>query len=140
LKLGELAFEPATALIAKLRAREVGCLELLEHHIARLERHNPALSAIVVLDLERARERARRADAALARGESWGPLHGLPMTVKEAFDVAGLPTTWGVPEYRDHRPERNALVVDRLLEAGAVIFGKTNVPLRLTDWQTFNEV
>ena len=138
--MGELAFESATALSAKLRAREIGCLELLEHHLARVERHNPALNAIVVLDVERARERARAADAALARGELWGVLHGLPMTVKEAFDVAGLPTTWGVPEYRDHRPERNALLVDRLLAAGAVPFGKTNVPFRLTDWQTFNEV
>src|ERR671918_496780 len=116
----DIAFWPAKRLAGHIRRRKIGCLELLEHHLARVERHNPALNAIVVLDVERARERARAADATLARGELWGALHGLPITVKEAFDVAGLPTTWGVPEYRDNRPERNALLVDRLLAAGAV--------------------
>src|SRR5918992_4305889 len=136
----DLAYSPAVELTAKLRAREIGCLELLDHHLARVERFNSKLNAIVVLDPERARARARVADDALAKGETWGPLHGLPMTIKEAIDVADLPTTWGMPEHRDNRPARNALVVDRLLEAGAIIFGKTNVPFRLTDWQTFNDL
>jgi amidase len=138
--VSDLAYASAGELAAQLRAREIGCLELLEHHLARVERFNPQLNAIVVLDLERARERARAADAALARGEVWGPLHGLPITIKEAFDVAGLPTTWGMPEYRDHRPSRDALVVERLQAAGAVLFGKTNVPFRLMDWQTYNAI
>src|SRR4051812_46901644 len=136
----ELAIEPAIELARMIRDRRIGCVELLEHHLARVERLNPALNAIVVMDAERARERARAADRALERGEVWGPLHGVPMTIKEAFDVAGLPTTWGVPALRGNIAERNAAVVDRLLAAGAVLFGKTNVPTMISDWQTFNEV
>ena len=136
----EPAFESATSLATRLRERRIGCLELLEHFIARVERLNPDLNAIVVQDFERARGRAREADAALARGEVWGPLHGLPMTVKDSYDVAGLPTTWGVPELRDNVAETNAVAVDRLLAAGAVVFGKTNVPFNLADFQTYNEI
>ena len=84
--------------------------------------------------------RARQADAALARGESWGPLHGVPMTVKESFNVAGLPTTYGFEAFRDNRATTDAVVVQRLKAAGAVIFGKTNVPVSLADWQSFNPV
>ena len=134
------AFRSAAELAGDIRARRIGCLELLELHLGRVERFNPDLNAIVVLDPDRARSRARSADEALARDEVWGPLHGVPMTIKEAFDVAGLPTTWGLPELRDNRPETNALAVDRLLAAGAVIFGKTNVPIWLGDWQTFNPI
>ena len=136
----EPAFQSAASLAATLRERRVGCLELLEHFIARVERFNPDLNAIVVFDFERARERAREADAALARGEVWGPLHGLPMTVKDSYDVEGLPTTWGVPELRDNVAAANAVAIDRLLGAGAVIFGKTNVPYNLADFQSYNDV
>ena len=136
----EPAFRSATELAADLRARRLGCLELLDHYLARVERFNPDLNAIVAFDLDRARARARAADAALARGETWGPLHGLPMTVKDSYDVAGLPTTWGAPELRDNVAERNAVVVDRLLDAGAVVFGKTNVPYNLADFQSYNDV
>src|SRR5438046_1755814 len=129
----ELAFRSATALAAAVHAREIGCRELLEHYLARLEQHHPALNAIIVTDLGRARQRADAADAALARGESWGVLHGLPMTVKESFDVVGLPTTWGLRELKDHIPSANALAVDRLRAAGAVIFGQANVPVQLAD-------
>src|SRR5271165_162145 len=135
-----LAFRSATALGAAIRAREIGCRELLEHYLARVERHNPALNAIIVTDLGGARQRADEADAALARGENWGPLHGLPMTVKESFDVAGMPTTWGLTELRGNIAAANALAVDRLLAAGAVIFGKTNVPVLLADSQSYNPV
>jgi len=136
----EPAFRSATALAAAIRAREIGSRELLEHYLKRVERHNPALNAIIVSDLRRARQRADEADAALARGESWGPLHGLPMTVKESFDVIGLPTTWGLTELKENIPTANALAVDRLLAAGAVIFGKTNVPVLLSDSQSYNPV
>ena len=136
----EPALQSATALASEIRERRIGCLELLEHFIARVERFNPDLNAIVVLDLDRARERARMADAALAGGEVWGPLHGLPMTIKDSYDVAGLPTTWGVPKLRDNVAGTNAVAVDRLLGAGAVIFGKTNVPFNLADFQTYNEI
>ena len=134
------AFESAASLAARLRERRIGCLELLDHFIARVERFNPDLNAIVVFDFERARDRAREADAALARGETWGPLHGLPMTVKDSYDVAGLPTTWGVPELRDNVAATNAVAVDRLLAAGAVIFGKTNIPYNLADFQSYNDI
>src|SRR5690606_37586313 len=101
---------------------------------------NPALNAIVATDIEAARERARAADAALAAGESWGPLHGVPITIKDTFEVAGMPTTAGAKELRDHRPSSNAVAVQRLLDAGAIVFGKTNVPLYAGDLQTYNEV
>ncbi|MBV8132725.1 MAG: amidase [Alphaproteobacteria bacterium] len=134
----ELAFRSATALAAAIRAREIGCRELLEHYLERVERHNPALNAIIVTDLRGARPRADEADAALAHGESWGPLHGLPTTVKESFDVMGMPTTWGLIELKGNIAAANALAVDRLLAAGAVIFGKTNVPVLLADSQSYN--
>jgi len=136
----DLAFKSAAALAADIQAKKIGCLELLEHYWARVGRHNGRLNAIIAFDIERARKRAREADAAIARGQSWGPLHGVPMTIKESYDVAGLPTTWGVPALKDNVPTTNAVVVDRLLAAGAVLFGKTNVPLLLGDWQTFNAI
>ncbi len=135
-----VAFRSAIELASDVRARRLGCLELLEHFAARTARFNPDLNAIVVTDMPAARARAREADAALARGEHWGALHGVPMTIKESFDVVGMPTTWGVPALRNNRPAANAVVVDRLLGAGAVIFGKTNVPSLLADWQTFNPI
>ena len=136
----EPAFRSATALAEAVRARQIGCRELFEHYLGRVERHNPALNAIIVTDLIGARRRADEADAALARGESWGPLHGLPMTVKESFDVVGMPTTWGLTELKDNIATANALAVDRLLAAGAVIFGKTNVPVLLADSQSYNPI
>ena len=130
----DLSFASATTLATAVRGRQVGCLELLDHYIARVERLDGALNAVVVRDFERARARAR----ALDDGPSTGPLHGVPMTVKESFNIAGLPTSWGVPEFNGRLAERNALAVDRLLGAGAVIFGKTNVPRMLGEWQSFN--
>ena len=136
----DMAFWPATRLLAEIQKGVVGVQEALEHFWARVEKYNPPLNAIVAYDIDAARQRARNADAALQKGETWGPLHGLPMTIKDAFNLVGLPTTWGLPEHRDNYPESNALVVDRLLAAGAIIFGKTNVPRYLADWETFNEI
>ena len=136
----DIAFLPAKRLASLIRRRKIGCLELLEHYLARVERYNPALNAIIATDLPAARRRARAADRALAKGESWGPLHGVPMTVKDSFDVAGLPTTWGVPDYKDSIARANALSVERWLAAGVVLFGKTNVPIWLADAQTFNAI
>jgi amidase len=138
--MSELAFSSATDLAAKIRQREIGSAELLEHFIARVERFNPGLNAIVTTDLDRARELARAADRALAAGQSLGPLHGVPMTVKESFNIAGLPTTYGLPDYRNNIAGEDALAVKRLRAAGAVIFGKTNVPPWLADAQAQNEV
>jgi len=134
------AFASAAELTAEIRDRHIGCVELLDFYLARAERHNPALNAIVVWQVERARERARAADAALARGERWGPLHGIPMTVKESFNVTGLPTTFGNPLWKDNIAAGNAFLVDRLLQAGAIVFGKTNVPYMLADAQSYNDI
>ncbi|HTZ77175.1 MAG TPA: amidase [Stellaceae bacterium] len=136
----DIHFWSAKMLAGALKRRKIGCLEILEHYLARVERHNPALNAIIASDIPSARKRARAADRALGKGEVWGPLHGVPMTIKESFDVTGLPTTWGLPELRENIAPRNALAVDRLLAAGVTLFGKTNVPLLLGDWQSYNAV
>ena len=135
-----LPFRSAKQLAADIRRKKIGCLELLDAYLARVDTYNPRLNAIVVTDRDGARRRARAADAALRKGKAWGPLHGVPMTVKESYDVVGMPTTWGAPELKDNRPSRNALAVDRLLGAGVVLFGKSNVPLMLADWQSYNAV
>lgn len=133
-------FGPATAQAAALRAGRVSSVELLRAYLDRVDRFNPGLNAVVVDDRDAALKQARAADRALAKGEVLGPLHGLPMTVKESFDLAGRPTTWGHPTRKDHRATSDALAVQRLKSAGAVIFGKTNVPLNLADFQSYNEV
>jgi amidase len=136
----EVPFRSAKQLATEIRRKKIGCLELLDLYLARVERYNPKLNAIIATDLDGARKRARAADRALVKGEPWGPLHGLPMTIKESYDVVGLPTTWGVPALRENYPARNALAVDRLLAAGVVLFGKTNVPLYLADYQSYNDI
>lgn len=136
----EVAFASAKKLASLIRRRKIGCVELLDLYLKRVARLNPKINAVVVLDDKRARERARKADRAAAQKDWWGPLHGLPMTVKESFDVEGLPTTWGRADLKGNIATRHALSVHRLLGAGAVIFGKTNVPVMLADWQTFNPV
>jgi amidase len=136
----EVPFRSAKELATEIRRKKIGCLELLDLYLARVERYNPKLNAIIATDLDGARKRARAADRALVKGEPWGPLHGVPMTIKESYDVVGLPTTWGVPALRENYPARNALAVDRLLAAGVVLFGKTNVPLYLADYQSYNDI
>jgi len=136
----DVPFRSARQLAADIRKKKIGCLELLDLYLARVEKYDPSLNAVVVRDFDNARKRARAADRALAKGDTWGPLHGVPMTVKESYDVAGFATTWGVPSLRDNVAKTNAVVVDRLLGAGAVVFGKTNVPLYLADWQAFNDI
>ena len=136
----DIAFSSAASLLRALRTGRIGSLELLDHFLARIERHNPAVNAIAVTRIEAARKEAKARDRVRRRGDSVGALHGLPMTVKESFDVTGLPSTWGVPALRDNIAPRNALAVQRLEDAGAVVFGKTNVPVLLADWQTYNPV
>jgi amidase len=135
-----LPFRSAKELGSAVRRRKIGALELLELYLRRVEQYNPKLNAIVATDLDGARKRARAADRALARGQVWGPLHGVPMTIKESFDVAGLPTTWGLPALKGNVAKKNSLLVDRMLAAGVTLFGKTNVPLWLADWQSYNAV
>jgi len=136
----DLHFKTALAIAADIREKRVGAVEALDHFVARMDAHNPKLNAIIQTDLETARADAIAADAALARGEIMGPLHGVPMTLKESFDLKGLPTTWGDPSLKGNIAAADALAATRLKQAGAVIFGKTNVPLMLADMQSFNAV
>jgi amidase len=128
-----------TELVADLRSRTVSALEVLDYTIARIEALDGRLNAVVVRDFDRAREAAKAADAALARGDR-RPLLGVPITVKEAFNIAGLPTTWGSPQFEHFVPPEDALVVSRLKSVGAVVLGKTNVPLALADFQSYNDI
>lgn len=131
---------PAVELAAAIRRREISSVELLDACAARIERLDGPLNAVVTLDLERARARAQEADAALARGEDWGPLHGLPITVKDTLETAGLRTTAGFPPLAGHVPPADATIVARTVRAGAIVFGKTNTPVLAGDLQSFNPV
>lgn len=133
-------FQSALTLARAVRAKELSSRELLEHFVARVERFNPALNAVVTLDLARARATADAADAALARGDAVGPFHGVPMTIKDTFEVAGVRTTAGFPPLAEHVPDRDAEAVRRLRQAGVVPFGKTNVPVLAGDWQSYNPI
>jgi amidase len=137
----KLDLETASALetAALVRAGKVSALEACEAAIARIEAKNGPLNAVVVKDYDRARAAARAVDAS-RKPDDARPLLGVPMTVKEASDVQGLPTTWGFEMFADFRPQADSSPVARLKAAGAVILGKTNVPVALTDWQSVNPV
>src|SRR3954462_32624 len=132
-------FATAEEIGAALPAGEVHSVELTDEAIARIEREDKVINAICVPDFDRARAAARHADQARARGED-RPLLGIPVTVKESYNIAGLPTTWGMPPHRNYVPADDAVQVSRLKAAGAVVLGKTNVPLGLQDIQSFNEI
>src|SRR5437660_9232318 len=133
------SFKTAVELSAALAAKKVSAVELAEDAIARIERHDTKINAICVRDFERGLAAARAADAELARGVK-KPLLGLPVTVKESNNVAGLPTTWGNPAQKDFVAAEDALPVSRVKDAGGVILGKTNVPIGLGDWQSYNDI
>ncbi|WP_445928455.1 amidase [Methylocystis sp. IM3] len=135
----DLEYSSAGDLLAALQARRVSAMELVDLAIARIEALDKAINAVPVRDFERARAAARAADEARAKGET-GALLGVPVTVKESFNVAGLPTCWGVPRFAQFMPEDDAVAVSRLKKAGAVILGKTNAPQWLSDWQSYNAV
>jgi len=136
---GGFAYRTAGELVKALADREISSRELVDAAISRIEALDGKINAVVVRDFDRARAAAKAADDSLARGEK-KPLLGLPMTVKESFNITGLPTTWGDPKHKDWRPQVDALAMQRLKAAGAVILGKTNVPIFLRDWQSFNEI
>lgn len=131
-----VTFETAVSLASLCRERVVSALEIVEAHIARIERHNPDLNAIVTLEAEGARRRAREADVALARGESVGPLLGVPFTAKDSWETAGVRTTSSYRPLVDHVPERDATAVARLKAAGAILLAKTNLPELTRDVQS----
>ncbi len=136
----ELAFLSALEAAAAIRDNKISSLELTRHTFERIERYNPALNAFAYLLKDAAMAQARKADEAIARKEPTGVFHGVPVQVKESFGVAGQPCTWGIPSFKDARPPRNSAVVDRLLGAGAVLIGATNVPVNLSDWQSYNPI
>jgi amidase len=123
-----------------VRNREIASRELLSLALDRIDRINPKLNAVVTLAAERAGAQAAAADEATAHGEATGPLHGLPITVKDALEVAGLRSTGGAIELTDHVPAADAPAVARLRAAGAIVLGKTNVPRWSGDLQTYNEI
>jgi amidase len=136
----ELWRRSATELAAAIRRREVSCVEVMQAHLSRIEAVNPLLNAIVTLDAELGLRAAAAADGALARDEAPGPLHGLPMAIKDLEDTAGMRTTYGSPIHRDHVPAADTLMVARLRRAGAIVVGKTNTPEFGAGSQTFNPV
>ncbi len=135
----EWTFKTARELSQALRAKQVSALELTQDAIARIERHDPRINAICVRDFSRALDAARAADEAIAKREI-RPLTGIPMTMKESYNVAGLPTTWGFVQQKNFMAKEDALAVARVKSAGAVVLGKTNVPVGLGDWQSYNEI
>ncbi|MDJ0786836.1 MAG: amidase [Myxococcota bacterium] len=136
----EISFRSAGELARMICEGEVSSVELTDHFISRIERHDPDLNAVIVRDFDRAREAAREADRKLAAGDAPGRLHGVPMTIKESYDIEGLPTTWGIPQLKDYRAQSDSQSVVSYKEAGAVFMGKTNVPLNLADFQSYNDI
>ena len=125
----------ATELARRIRTGETSAVAVLEAHLDRIERWNDDINAVVTLNTEQARARAEAADRALENGHVWGPLHGVPVTVKDQFATAGLRTTYGLPHYAEFVPRVDASLVTRLRQAGGVLLGKTNLPLAAYDWQ-----
>jgi amidase len=136
----DLHFQSAAVIAQLIRDRKISAAEALEHFLARIDSYNGRINAVIWRAAAHARQRARAADEALAKGEVFGPLHGVPMTIKESYNVAGSPTTWGDPMLRDNVTTASALAVERLTKAGVVLFGKTNVPLMLSDHQSYNDI
>jgi amidase len=130
-----LIYQTATELAQLIRDKQVSATDVLEAHLTHIEQHNPRLNAIVTLDAANARKRAAAADEALAAGEIWGPLHGVPVTFKDVFETAGVRTTSSFKPLTDHIPTQDATVVARLKSAGAIILGKTNMPMLALDIQ-----
>ncbi len=138
--INDLVFQPAHQLAQMIRDRQVSAVEVLDAHLAQIAKHNSKLNAICTLDKENARNRAKQADQALGKGEIWGALHGVPVTIKDIFETAGLRTTAGYIPLKDYMPQQDATVVARLRSAGAVIIGKTNLAELAGDYQSTNSL
>ena len=139
-KADALYFKSASELAGAIQRGEITSTELLDLYLDRIRNYNGDINAVVAMDPDASRARAAQADRALAEGRVWGPLHGLPMTVKDVFEVVGMPATSGDPVLKQYIPKRNAIAVQRLIDAGAIIFGKTNVPYHAQDIQSFNQI
>ncbi len=135
----ELLDQTAGAIAEAIANKQVSAVEMTEAAIARIEARDGPINAVVVRDFDRAIAAAQKADARIARGER-APLLGVPMTVKESHDVAGLPKTWGFEDFKTFRPKMDSVGVKRLKAAGAIVLGKTNIPVGLADWQANNPI
>src|SRR4051812_9346077 len=136
----DFAWLPSTDQLAALNAKEVSSAELVDLYLSRIDEHNAPLNAIVTIDGDGARRAASEADAARARGDALGPLHGLPITVKDSYETAGMRTVCGRRDLADYVPTQDAEAVARLRRAGAIIVGKTNMPTGNADVQASNPV
>jgi amidase len=134
------AFATAVETAEAVRSKKISVADLVRSTFERIDRHNPKLNAIVWQDRDRAMARAKEADQAVARGAPSGPLHGVPVTIKEAFAYQGSPNSWGIPALSDAISPRTAAAVERLERAGAIVVGKTNIPVMLGDWQSSNPI
>ncbi len=138
--MNHLTLATAHQLAQAIRDRQISAVEVITAHLAQISRHNPQLNAICTLDAETAINRAKQADLALARGENWGALHGVPITIKDIFETEGLPTTAGYIPLKDYQPQQDATIVGRLRSAGAIILGKTNLAELAADFQSTNSL
>jgi amidase len=139
-KNNSLPFLSAAEAANEIRMKNISSFELTQMILERIKKYNPKINAIILLIEEQALERAREADAALAKGENWGVFHGVPITIKDSFQIEGVATTAGAPFLKDYIPDNDATAVARLKKSGAVILGHTNVPFMLSDHQSFNEI
>ncbi|HEY9768342.1 MAG TPA: amidase [Coleofasciculaceae cyanobacterium] len=135
-----IVFATASQLAQIIRDKQVSAVEVLDAYLEQIEKHNNKINAIATLDRERARTKAKEADEALAKGENWGVLHGVPITIKDTFETAGLLTTAGYKPLKNHIPTQDATVVARLSQAGAIILGKTNLAEMASDYQSTNDL
>ena len=138
--MDEIIFSSAIDIADAIRSKKVSCEEVLDAHLAQIEKHNASINAIITIDKSGAYQRAKEADEALANGEYWGPMHGVPMTLKDGNSTARMLTTAGFPPLANYVPEIDGTVAARLKSAGAIIFGKSNVPVMLSDLQTNNPI
>lgn len=134
----DIVFSSTIDLAAAIATRKISAVEVLDAHLAQIDRHNGAVNAVISLDRQGVRERAKKADAALARGEALGPLHGVPFTLKDMHETSGMKTTVGFPPFADYVARHDSPVVARLKAAGGVLMAKTNVATMLSDWQSNN--
>ncbi len=138
--MSDHSYSTALETAASIAAKEVSSRELLEAALSRVERLDGPINAVVALDAERALAAANRADEAVARGDELGPLHGVPITIKDSFQTEGLTTTSGAPELAEFVPDKDADPVARYKDAGAIVYGKTNLPIWAGDLQSYNKV
>ncbi len=136
----EFRYRSAVDWLADLRSGAISSQDLVQLHLDRIDAVNGPINAVVDLDGDAAMARAREADDARARGDDAGPLHGLPMTVKDSYEAVGFAATSGAPELKDYRPKTNADAVQHLIDAGAIVMGKTNLPIYAGDFQSYNDV